>query len=92
MWGKRTANLNSPAPSAHAAPSQTYAAPRHVQWGQTVAEAWVTKPTLWRAYPGPVATLVWTSLKKDERGEEQMQKENREKEDIGKQDIKIKRK
>lgn len=62
----KTAGLNSPAPSAHAAPRQTYAAPWHVQRGQTVAEAWVAEPALRRAYPGPVAALVWTRLWEDE--------------------------
>lgn len=68
----KTATWNSPAPSAHTAPCQTYAAPWHVQRGQTEAEAWVAKPTLWRAYPGPVAILVWTRLREDE---EEMQGE-----------------
>lgn len=66
----KTARLNSPAPSAHAAPRQTYAAPWHVQRGQTVAEAWVAEPALRRAYPGPVATLVRTRLWEDEEDTE----------------------
>ncbi len=67
VWGNQTARLNSPASSAHTAPCQTYAAPWHVQRGQTVAEAWVAEPALWWAYPGPVAILVWARLKDDEK-------------------------
>lgn len=66
----RKARLNSPASSAHTAPRQTYAAPWHVQRGQTVAKAWYAEPALWWAYPRPAATLVRTRLQ-----EEEMQKE-----------------
>lgn len=53
---------NSPAPSAHTTSCRTYAAPWHVQRGQTVAEAWTAEPALCRAYPGPVASLIRTRL------------------------------
>lgn len=70
MCGNQAARLNSPASSAHTAPRQTYAAPWHVQRGQTVAKAWYAEPAFWWAYPWPAATLVRTRLQEEEMRKE----------------------